>query len=304
MLKNLLGRPATAPKTVALKLLPPRALNRYLAVHSAAESQVSRELKARCHALLADRLHIPTGSRAYKLYARQLNRNLHKWTIPPTHPYWQRQTMPHELLGAEHVQRCLAAGAGVIILTSHFGPWPFVKRELARHGIELNPTYPLGWPDTSDVGADARVRFLLRARKALARNGVVGLMGDVGVVGFPGFGRMLELPFLGGVALFPLGAAFLAVRTKAPLLPVFSVRHSDGRHTIVCTPPLDPADYTGNATERAALLLACYVRRLEQMIHAYPDNACSYLWLPPLSDARQAAPAHTLPIVDLHGRHC
>ncbi|HKP73532.1 MAG TPA: lysophospholipid acyltransferase family protein, partial [Pyrinomonadaceae bacterium] len=279
VLKYVARNPLPSAKGGAMKFLPPLALDRYLSLHGRAVYSTNKELREHCRNLLAGRLKLDAASPAFKTNSLQLCQNLQRWTIPVGHPYWKTAPVPHEMIGEEHIRRCLNAGRGAIMLLSHFGPWPFINRELKRRGIFLDPTYPLGWPDELDSSMTSRVRFLLKARRALAAGGVVGLMGDVGAVGYPQLGRMVELPFLGGTAQFPLGGALLAGLASSPLLPLFALRHADGRHALVCTPPIDPRDFAGGREERAVKMLECYAARLEQMIKEYPNNACSFLSL-------------------------
>ncbi|MDQ1592392.1 MAG: Kdo2-lipid lauroyltransferase/acyltransferase [Pyrinomonadaceae bacterium] len=239
-------------------------------------------MRDRCRPLLTDHLNHPPGSEFYEFYVSQLCRNLVRWSIPHAHPYWTKRSRRLEVVGEQHVRRCLDEGRGVIVLLSHFGPWPFISHEFERRGLRIAPTYPLGWPHEARVEMSDRIQFLREARRVLARNGIVGLMGDVGVVGVGGLGRMVELPFLGVTTPFPLGCTALSVRTSTPIVPVFSLRHSDGRHIIVCTEPIDPRHYEATETEQQQVkMLECYAARLEEMVRAHPHNAYSYLEFAP-----------------------
>ncbi|HEX8709059.1 MAG TPA: lysophospholipid acyltransferase family protein [Pyrinomonadaceae bacterium] len=266
-----------SPTKSAIETLPPRALNLYLSLRGTAYYCLNRELRGRCDALLAGRLNIPADSRGYRLQALQLCQNLQRWSVPWAHSYWSKNSLTHEMIGEEHLRGALGRGRGVILLLSHFGPWPFLIHELKRRGTPINLTYPLNWPDNLQAGEESRTQFLRSARRVLADNGIVALMGDVGIVGVSGLGKMAELPFLGDRAGFPLGGASLAARTSSPLVPVFCLRRANGRHSIVCTPPISPDDYEGGKLERSTLMLGCYARRLEQMVRDYPQNAYYYL---------------------------
>ena len=200
------------------------------------------------------------------------------------------------MVGEEHIRRCLSDGKGAILLVSHFGPWLFLLHELERRGLALNLTYPLGWPHEPSFDMTLRMRFLRQALQALANNRIVGLMGDVGLLGVPGLGKMIELPFLGTKASFPIGGTVLAMRTSSPLVPVFSLRQADGRHSIIFTPPINPGEYAGTESERTVQMLEPYARRLEQMVRTHPQNAYSYLSIP--TPAESCAYTGTQPAVD------
>jgi lauroyl/myristoyl acyltransferase len=265
-------------RPTATKRLPPRLLGRYLSLIGAAEAQFNHGFRSECHTLLSTRLHIARDSPAYNVYALQLCRNVMKWSLPPTHSYWRASHQPHTLSGAEHIRACLREGRGLILLMSHFGPWPYLQHELARHGFPIDLTYPLGWPFEAQNDQAARIRFLLRARRALAQNNIVALMNDVGLTGVSGLGRTVDLSFLDGTSPFPFGGAFLSVQTGAPLVPIFSLEHDDGRHEIICNPPIVPTDYLGDRNERARHMLKCYAECLAEQVRAHPGNATSYIW--------------------------
>lgn len=257
-----------------------RALGVYLSALGAADYYFGRNTRERCRPLLADHLNIPPGSRAYELQLSQLCRNLVRWSVPLNHAYWRDRSIRHEWIGEEHIRRCLDEGRGVIILQSHFGPWPSTPHEFERRGLRMELTYPLGWPHTSRFDPAARLEFLRRARRVLARNGVVALMGDVGLIGLSGtngLGRIVKFPFLGVQTPFPLGCARLSVLTAAPIVPIFSLRQTGGQHFMLCTEPIKHWEYAGSESERVEQAMTFYAARLEAMVKKYPHNASSYL---------------------------
>jgi lauroyl/myristoyl acyltransferase len=276
-LRNLSRRALFKSQSFATGVLPTRALNGYLSALGAADYHLGRDTRARCRPLLEDHLNIAQDSAAYELYLSQLCRNLVRWSVPLSHDYWRDSSTRHEWIGEQHVRRCLDEGRGVIILQSHFGPWPFTLHQFEQRGLRMELTYPLGWPHLSSFDTASRLEFLRRARRVLAGNGIVALMGDVGLIGLDGLGQMLELPFLGMNMPFPLGCARLAALTSAPIVPIFSLRHTNGQHAMVCTEPIDLRQYAGSEAERAGQALKCYAARLEEMVKKYPYNASSYL---------------------------
>lgn len=279
-------------RQIAAKTLPPKALGLYLSLHGSIDYFLARELRDRSRILLAEHLSIPPHSFTHKSYALQLCQNLQRWSLPIDHKYWKASSISHELVGEEHIRRCLSEGKGMILLASHFGPWLFLQHEMERRGFPLSLTYPLGWPHAPTTDVASRMRFLRKARPVLANNSIVAIMGDVGLVGVPGLGKMIELPFLGTKASFSIGGAILAVRTSSPLVPFFSLRQN-GRHLLICTPPINPGDYAGTKSERAVQMLEAYARRLEQMVRKHPQNAYSYLWLPIRAESSSYAGTHS-----------
>ncbi|HEY0099742.1 MAG TPA: lysophospholipid acyltransferase family protein [Pyrinomonadaceae bacterium] len=265
-------------KSVAAGVLPARALNVYLSALGSADYHLGRDTRERCRPLLADHLKVPPRSSSYEFYLSQLCRNLVRWSVPLKHAYWRDSSIRYEWVCEQNIRRCLADGRGVIILQSHFGPWPSTVHEFERHGLRMELTYPLGWPHMSRFDPEARLEFLRRARRILSNNGIVALMGDVGIIGLnQGLGRVVELPFLGMKMPFPLGCARLSALTSSPIVPIFSLRQADGRHFMICTEPIESSRFEGSESERAVQMMACYASRLEEMVKAYPHNASSYL---------------------------
>jgi lauroyl/myristoyl acyltransferase len=267
-------------KSFAAGVLPTRALTAYLSALGAADYYFGHDTRERCRPLLVDHLNVQPGSRSYEFHLSQLCRNLVCWSVPLNHAYWRDRTIRHEWVGEEHIRRCLDYGQGVIILQSHFGPWPSTIHEFAQRGLPMELTYPLGWPHTSRFDPEARRKFLRRSRRVLADNGIVALMGDIGLIGLSrlnGLGRMVELPFLGVKTSFPLGGARLSALTSSPIVPIFSLRQTDGQHFMICTEPIRQWEYEGSETERAVQAMTCYAARLEGMVKKYPHNASSYL---------------------------
>ena len=88
--------------------------------------------------------------------------------------------------------------------------------------------------------------------------------------------------------------AALALRTGAPVVPVFSLPLPDGRYRFIYEPPVDPPradtpDAVREFTQRCTDVLEMYVRR-------YPDR---WLWMHrrwrESDPAAAAAAAHPLP---------
>lgn len=278
LLRNFSRRALFLSKSVAAEVLPARALNVYLSALGSADYYLGHDTRERCRPLLAEHLNVPPGSSSYEFYLSQLCQNLVRWSVPLSHDYWRDGSMKHEWVGEQHIRRCMADGHGVIILQSHFGPWPCTLHEFARQGLPVELTYPFGWPHMSRFDPAARLEFLRRARRVLAGNGIVALMGDAGIIGLNhGLGRMVELPFLGVKTPFPLGCARLSGLTSSPIVPIFSLRETDGKHVMICTEPIELKQFEGSESERAVQMVACYAARLEEMVKTYPHNASSYL---------------------------
>lgn len=190
--------------------------------------------------------------------------------------------------GREHVERALAAGRGGILWVAPFVFSDLVtKMALHRQGLSvshlsrpqhgLSPT-PFGQRFFNPLWTSVERRYLgerlvmvgegSRALRdlilRLRENRLVSI--SVGVEG----ARRRSLPFLGGTLNLADGAARLARRSGAALLPVFTVRVADGSFVTTVEAPPDVAANVepDEATER---LVAHEVALLESYVLRWPD---------------------------------
>jgi KDO2-lipid IV(A) lauroyltransferase len=180
------------------------------------------------------------------------------------------------ITGREHLDQALHRGKGAIALSAHFGnfavmggkllsegypfrlvlklpkdPWMarYFAQKMERHGLAFIP-----------AGADAFPHKDIM--RALRKNEVVGLIvdGDQRVGGVP-------VNFMGQELAMPPGAAILAQRTGAAVLPMFIIRQPDDSHQIFIEPPLEETgreattDLVQKFCQKAAQVMESYVRQ-------------------------------------------
>jgi phosphatidylinositol dimannoside acyltransferase len=202
--------------------------------------------------------------------------------------YWDTFAMPHlsrdelrrlvPITGLEHIDAALRAGKGAILAGAHLG-------SIAMAG-QIIPTY--GYPMVSvaeDIKPEAVFDFFARQRSAhggrmlaantasvrelltaLRNNEVLGLVADRDV---SGTGPMID--FFGAPTSFPDGAAALAVRTGAAIMPSGAIRTADGTFRAFIEPPL-PMPSAGSARENVLALTRAVARRLEYHIASHPEQ--------------------------------
>jgi KDO2-lipid IV(A) lauroyltransferase len=173
-----------------------------------------------------------------------------------------------EVEGWEHVETARAAGRALLLLTAHCGNWEVLNAVFAANGlvvtgvarqqddpyldetmIRLRARY--GNPTLSRGGAGA-ARDLLRA----LRGGALAMLidQDTRVDGD-------WVPFFGHLAYTPTGAAHIALRQQAAVIPIFAERQPDGRHRVRCQPPLALPPDAVQATAVMTLVIEQQVRR-------------------------------------------
>jgi Kdo2-lipid IVA lauroyltransferase/acyltransferase len=189
--------------------------------------------------------------------------------------------------GSAQIERCLAAGNGLIVWTAHVGNWEFASRLLEMHGrpvsvarvVEDNPaeillrnlmaSERLKIVDLRD-GAQATIELL----KALRRNEIVAMQGDRVYQR-----HSADLPFFSEPASFPLGPFLLSQVSGAPVLPGFVIRQGWLRYRAFIGDPIPPATSPvtshGEVDDRDAGLqeaLGQAVRFLEKTLTIYYDQ--------------------------------
>jgi lauroyl/myristoyl acyltransferase len=78
-------------------------------------------------------------------------------------------------------------------------------------------------------------------------------------------------PFLRGVLHVATGAPGLALRTGAPLLPVFTVREESGSFLTIVEPPIEPRE-NGDREQALQEIIASLIRRIEHHTRCWPDQ--------------------------------
>ena len=192
--------------------------------------------------------------------------------------------------GAAKVDRCLAAGNGLIVWTAHVGNWEFASRLLEMHGRPVNVARVV-----EDKPAEIMLRNLMASERlkivdlkggvqatlellqALRRNEIVAMQGD----------RVYqrhnaEVPFFSQPTAFPLGPFLLSQVSGAPVLPGFVIRQGWLRYHALMGDPIPPVPSNdGDAGLQSPLCQA--VQSLEKTLATYPDQWLNFFEFWPAS---------------------
>lgn len=203
-------------------------------------------------------------------------------------------------VGLEHVAAARARGKGVVLLTGHYGAFDLAGATVARHGHPVHffvrgQSNPL--VDAELQGRRARLGAgvvphgigVRGALRALRMNACVALVADQDA------GRRgIFVDFFGMSASTPPGPAELCVRTGAPLVLGYLVRHGNGSYEGHMMPPIDPPASGDDATD-VRTLTQLHAAALESWIRERPEQ---WLWThrrwktrPPAASAPARAPA-------------
>lgn len=180
--------------------------------------------------------------------------------------------------GLSHFEAADAQGRGMLLLTAHYGNWELLA---ASHALARFPLSVVMRPLDSPAFEPILERFRLRSgvelitkRRALTdivdalrRRRMVGILLDQNASRREG----VFVPFFGVPASTSKGMALIALRTGAPVLPVFIRRRPDGRHVVHAGAPVPvPSDGDVVAFTRA------FNEAIEAAIRRAPEQ---WFWL-------------------------
>jgi KDO2-lipid IV(A) lauroyltransferase len=181
-------------------------------------------------------------------------------------------------VGAEHFKAALAKGKGLLFLTSHFGNWELMALAFS---LKYRPAYivvrPLDNPFLDRLIDRIRSRggnqlvekkgSVRRVLRLLRQGEIVALLMDQNVDWYDG----VFVPFFKDIACTNKALTVMALRTGAPVVPVYNVRQPDGRYRVVFEPAIDmvkTGDKTRDIEENTALLN----RIIENYVRRYPEQ--------------------------------
>jgi Kdo2-lipid IVA lauroyltransferase/acyltransferase len=182
--------------------------------------------------------------------------------------------------GWDHLERGLAAGRGVLIVTGHLGNWELCGGYVAARGVALdvvvrrmgNPLFDrylnatrrrIGMRVVYDNEAVRRLTRSMREGRAAA------LLADQGVKNL----ASTYAPFFGRPAKTPRGPAVLALRWDVPLLFVTAVRMPTGRYR--CFIEELVVRRTDDREADVEALVLAFTQTLERYVRRFPEQ---YFW--------------------------
>ena len=185
-----------------------------------------------------------------------------------------------EVVGIENLDRALEKRRGCIAVTAHYGNWELLARKLVVMGYPVNViARDSDDPGMTNIatsireGAGYRVfdkdQPIIGAFRRLRNNEILGILPDQN--DFQG----IPVPFFGRLAATATGPAFLAIRSGAPIVPLFARRIEGGRYRIVIYPEIG-FEPTGDEEHDIKILTTLITAAIEQEIRS---NPAQWLWL-------------------------
>lgn len=180
---------------------------------------------------------------------------------------------------AELYRRIKSEKRGLLITTGHLGNWEMLVTAFA---VLYEPisylARPLDNPLIEKMTLDIRTRFgnrpinktnsAITAIGELREGGILGILADVNAHPKEG----VFVPFFGIPACTTSGAAMIAIRANALIMPAFCVwDHERKKYKFVHGPLLEPAN-TGDRKADIVATTAAYTAEIEKIIRCYPDQ--------------------------------
>ncbi|MBC7329500.1 lysophospholipid acyltransferase family protein [bacterium] len=182
------------------------------------------------------------------------------------------------LQGRENLTEALSMGKGVILLTAHLGNWELIGARLALEGFNIiSPARPQdkfeekvrqirNCKGYNTISVDNGIIPLI---PCLKKGNIVAVLSDQNIL----IGGV-NVPFFGIPVSTPPGAAILALRSGAPVLPAFDVRIGK-RHLVYIGKPISLMK-NGNFRENVIKNTAKFNEIIEGWVRKYPEQ---WLWL-------------------------
>jgi KDO2-lipid IV(A) lauroyltransferase len=180
--------------------------------------------------------------------------------------------------GKELLDRALAAGRGVILVSAHFGNFPLMLCRIALEGYNVSGIMrPMRDERIEKVFYSKRTRMGIKTIYSVPReacvNTTIKYLRDNEAVFLPldqNFGTAgVFVDFFGEKAATATGPVVFAQRTGAALLPCFAVRQPDNTHLIVFEPPVT-LEEGKDAQETILLNTQKLTGIIESYIRKYP----------------------------------
>jgi len=198
--------------------------------------------------------------------------------------FWQLSDAQHarnsiEIRGAEHLQTALAKGKGVIALGAHIGNFVLVGTRLGLEGQRCHTLFRipadkrieklinrfLPHYHQSVIPTAAKRTAVTKILDALKRNEIVHILGDNLKKG------RIDASLFGQRVSSPRGPISLALRTQAPVVPMYLVRNYQGAMNLVIEPEME-LTRDGNLLENIERNTRRMVLFVESVIRKYPDQ--------------------------------
>ncbi|MCG6916407.1 MAG: lysophospholipid acyltransferase family protein [Deltaproteobacteria bacterium] len=180
--------------------------------------------------------------------------------------------------GVEHFEMALKKGRGVLLLASHFGNWELMALAFSLHYRPVHLVVrPLDSPFLDTLITKIRTRggnqlipkkgSVQKMLRLLKAGDAVALLLDQNPAWYEG----VFVPFFNEIACTNKTLGTIALRTGAPVVPVFNVRQPDGTYGVFFEPEI-VLSISGDTTRDVEENTAKFNKIIETYIRRYPEQ--------------------------------
>lgn len=184
------------------------------------------------------------------------------------------------LEGEENLKQALSRGKGVIGLCAHFGNFTLMGTGLTSRGypyaLVVRPAdesrvekYFQKWRDQlgfHSIPVRPRLTAVRGSLGALRQNKILVLFADQNKAKGGVF-----VDFFGRPAGTVVGPAVMALKTGAPIVPIFNVRQGVNKHKVIIGPPVE-FEISGNQEKDVLTVTAKITKVIEEFVRQYPTH--------------------------------
>jgi len=199
------------------------------------------------------------------------------------HRKTSREDFDHirQVIGEEYLELAYQKGKGVIFLTAHLGAFELCATEMALRGykpliigtpMKDERLTKLLWQQRSKLGASAieRGKETVRLIKSLKAGGTLAILIDQDTRV-----KSVFVDFFGKPCATPVGAAVLALKTGAAVVPVFLHLDSKNKQNVTCYPEVELVR-TGDEEQDIRINTQKFTSIIESEIRKHPEQ---WLWI-------------------------
>ncbi len=186
------------------------------------------------------------------------------------------------IIGQENLQCALARKKGLVIVSAHLGNWEmalqygccFLQQPILGVAKKIRFAPLNRWVHRLRSRLGNKIIYkkgaLTEMRQTLRRGGVLVLLVDQSRRS-----EGVDVTFFSHKVTATPAAAFLAIRCKSPVLPIFCVRNANGRLTVEVKPPLEMKrtdDFRSDVQTNTQIITDA----IEEEVREYPDQ---WFWM-------------------------
>ena len=179
--------------------------------------------------------------------------------------------------GIENLDEVLKDGNGAVLVSLHFGHWDFGATEIASRGYPVNGVVHHTCSPRVNSFVD-RLRSMSNMKTIAARDGITQMIHRLRkneiiamLIDKPNHGRRVKVKLCGSSTVVPTGAAVLALRTGAKIIPSGAVRLPDNTIHIILGKQIS-FQRTNDLNRDIQVLMQMVWHELERLVREHPEQ--------------------------------